>query len=857
MEAGRGQLPQSATGREFLERLTAAGLLSAERLEKARAANEEDPWRLARHLIEQGLLTTYQVEQLLAGEPHPLVVEQYVLLDLMGREGIARVFKARHRAMGRLVEIHVWQDSDVSDPEAARSTARGAGRVAHPNLQGAYDAGSARGLSYLAFEYLDVAGLDRARADEERLSTAQVLAAIRQAAEGLRAAHALGMVHGDVRPGRLVCLENGAVKLKGFARLREPSRRLDPALDVAGLVVTLEFLLLNSRNPEIARANVLRGLLARTSNVGPHGRPVALDEVVEALDALERAFAPITEPRFSLGWIGQSARHLAKIGVIGGLVLLGLGGWGLSRLLPLVLDRAGPGSTTALLKPAVVPERASSEGDSPLVFGKSREARQAAVRARESLQRGDWIVAIERLNVAIRLNPEDATLPKERGKCYARLEKWKEAAADLEDHSPALRDDAEARFLRGNARWQLHRWDEAAEDLEFCLENGTEGIADQVFRLVARMNPASPPEAVAAMTKRVEHGPGRWYPLILRAAARFNATDRDGARDDLVRSIRLGPKNWWNWRNLLDFCRMTDQYGILVDICDSLPMRGDDDPDIQLFKAEGYTRRFDVESAKRAIDRAIELRPAHAGSYYVRARLNAALHNTDAALADISKAIEIGPTPVMHLQRAILEADAGHVQPADDCLRAAQAAAGSYRIQDSTRVAILEATGRGDEASRVCRELLSKPLESNDPSGANGVAWACCLLNAADFEWTEVVKLARRAVALAPTEWAYTNTLGVALYRAGHFEESIESLNRSISLHRDDLDYSDAIFLALAHHRLNHEEEARAWFERAINHFEERVEVFMTDPHIYGFHRLQNSIFRRHAEQVRDSKLGP
>ena len=78
------------------------------------------------------------------------------------------------------------------------------------------------------------------------------------------------------------------------------------------------------------------------------------------------------------------------------------------------------------------------------------------------------------------------------------------------------------------------------------------------------------------------------------------------------------------------------------------------------------------------------------------------------------------------------------------------------------------------------------------------------------------INLARRAIELAPDDMMHINTLGVALYRNGRFAESIEVLKRSQSAGHGQFDGFDLFFLAMAHHRLWHREEARACFDGGV-----------------------------------------
>jgi WD40 repeat protein/Flp pilus assembly protein TadD len=77
-------------------------------------------------------------------------------------------------------------------------------------------------------------------------------------------------------------------------------------------------------------------------------------------------------------------------------------------------------------------------------------------------------------------------------------------------------------------------------------------------------------------------------------------------------------------------------------------------------------------------------------------------------------------------------------------------------------------------------------------------------------------RLAQISVALSPGQQTTLNTLGVAQYRASRFAEAIGTLEKSLVAGQGEFDGFDLFFLAMAHHRLGHPNQARACFERAI-----------------------------------------
>ncbi len=94
------------------------------------------------------------------------------------------------------------------------------------------------------------------------------------------------------------------------------------------------------------------------------------------------------------------------------------------------------------------------------------------------------------------------------------------------------------------------------------------------------------------------------------------------------------------------------------------------------------------------------------------------------------------------------------------------------------------------------------PCCPRDPNRLNNQAWSLATGSLAQRDPERAVALARQAVALAPDQSIYLNTLGVALYRAGRYAEAVDVLERSLAAGRGEFDAFDLFFLAMAHHQL-------------------------------------------------------
>jgi eukaryotic-like serine/threonine-protein kinase len=126
----------------------------------------------------------------------------------------------------------------------------------------------------------------------------------------------------------------------------------------------------------------------------------------------------------------------------------------------------------------------------------------------------------------------------------------------------------------------------------------------------------------------------------------------------------------------------------------------------------------------------------------------------------------------------------------------------------------LEVADNSAEAERAlskCLELVPK-----EAMNLNDLAWLVATspnLKARDPK--RAVELASQAVALAPKEGNCWNTLGAAHYRAGDWNASIETLEKSMTL-RNGGDANDWFFLAMARWRKGEKEDARKWYGQAV-----------------------------------------
>jgi serine/threonine protein kinase len=164
------------------------------------------PRDLARELLRREWLTAFQVKLLLQERGDELLFGPYVLLERLGEGGMGQVYKARHRALGRIVAIKIIRKEALANPNAIPRFERevqASAKLTHPNVVRAFDAAPAGGTYYLAMEFIE--GVDLAQLVKQGgpLAVPQACAYVRQAALGLQHAHEMGFIHRDIKPANL------------------------------------------------------------------------------------------------------------------------------------------------------------------------------------------------------------------------------------------------------------------------------------------------------------------------------------------------------------------------------------------------------------------------------------------------------------------------------------------------------------------------------------------------------------------------------------------------------------------------------------------------------------------------------
>src|SRR4051812_6574559 len=164
---------------------------------------------------------------------------------------MAEVLLARDRALGRLVALKLLALA-LADPvlvERFRREATAIASLNHANVVVIYDHGIADGQPFIAMEYVAGRTLKQIIRDAAPLPPGDAALYARQALDGLAAAHAMGIVHRDVKPQNLLVRDDGTLKVADFGVARSADETM---LTQHGSVIgTAEYI-----SPEQARGEL-------------------------------------------------------------------------------------------------------------------------------------------------------------------------------------------------------------------------------------------------------------------------------------------------------------------------------------------------------------------------------------------------------------------------------------------------------------------------------------------------------------------------------------------------------------------------------------------------------------------------
>jgi serine/threonine-protein kinase len=161
----------------------------------------------------------------------PVNIGRYRVTGILGRGAMGVVYLGHDVGIDRQVAIKTIHrrllngDDGAEWLERFRREVRAAGRCLHPNIVTVFEYGEEDGAPYIVMEYVQGRELRDYLKDRQPLPLANAVAIIVQVLQALDHAHAHGVIHRDIKPGNVILLADGQVKVTdfGIARLETVS----------------------------------------------------------------------------------------------------------------------------------------------------------------------------------------------------------------------------------------------------------------------------------------------------------------------------------------------------------------------------------------------------------------------------------------------------------------------------------------------------------------------------------------------------------------------------------------------------------------------------------------------------------
>jgi len=207
--------------------------------------------------------------------PIPASVGRYRIDAVIGRGAMGVIYRGHDPRIDRPVAIKVVATGLLggSEGEAFRRRflreAQAAGRCVHPNIVAIYDYDMHEGAPFIAMEFVDGVSLRQVLERGIRLSPVEAASLVLQVLDALACAHAVGVVHRDVKPANILVMRDGRVKVADFGISRVESSDLTSA---GGLIGTPGYMSpeqcdggeVDARTDIFSTAAVLHELIAGT-----------------------------------------------------------------------------------------------------------------------------------------------------------------------------------------------------------------------------------------------------------------------------------------------------------------------------------------------------------------------------------------------------------------------------------------------------------------------------------------------------------------------------------------------------------------------------------------------------------------
>jgi len=179
--------------------------------------------------------------------------QRYEILHILGVGGMGAVYQARDLELSRTVALKVIRPDlagNQSIIDRFKQELILATQVTHKNVVRIYDLGESEGMKFITMEFVEGQDLRSLIHERTKLPSEEAVEIMQQVCRALEAAHAVGVIHRDLKPQNIMRDVNGRVVVMDFGLARTLGG--DGMTQSGALVGTMEYM-----SPEQALAREL------------------------------------------------------------------------------------------------------------------------------------------------------------------------------------------------------------------------------------------------------------------------------------------------------------------------------------------------------------------------------------------------------------------------------------------------------------------------------------------------------------------------------------------------------------------------------------------------------------------------
>jgi tetratricopeptide (TPR) repeat protein len=151
--------------------------------------------------------------------PGTVLAARYQIIQTLGIGGMGAVYKAFDQQLTRVVALKTILPELAATPTALKRFKQEvllAQQIIHKNVVRIFDIGDDGGIRFITMDFIEGVDLKKVIVDRGKLPSAEAVAIIRQACQGLEAAHAAGVVHRDLKPQNIMVQGDGNIVVMDF-----------------------------------------------------------------------------------------------------------------------------------------------------------------------------------------------------------------------------------------------------------------------------------------------------------------------------------------------------------------------------------------------------------------------------------------------------------------------------------------------------------------------------------------------------------------------------------------------------------------------------------------------------------------